>query len=77
MIRKLKGRVSKKIKSSKKKKMNKTLKKMDEIRKKDNLVLRDKLKAKLEWAISERKKAQQNLFRLDGAILTLKDILGE
>jgi len=82
MGRKLKGTTVEKLPTDNKKKMKETLDRMDKIREDDNSNLRDLIKGKLAWAITEKQKGLSQLEklkiqinRLEGIILFCQDIL--
>ena len=74
-----------------KQKIEKTVKRMENIRMEDNIRLRKNIEEKLEWAIEQKKKGleaienwkkniqknTQELFKLEGIILVLSQLLSE
>jgi len=84
MARKLKGKMSEKLKDSQKQKMQETLKNMDKVREEDNSNLRDLIKQKLAWAMTEKEKGiaqmrklEKQIYKLEGIILFIQDILSD
>lgn len=84
MSRKLKGKVLVKLSKKKKDKMKKTLNRMNKTRESDSKLLRDVIKTKLAWLISNKQEGVKKLKdlkvkidKLDGAILALQDVLKE
>lgn len=89
MARKLKGKLSNKLKSEQKEKMENTLKRMDAVREQDNVTLRNILVSKLAHYKEELKKAQSYIedfenkienmkntkIKLEGAIIAINEIL--
>lgn len=88
---KLKGTNSKKLKDEDRKKKEKTLKRMEKARVEDNDNLRDKLDNKLVILEAEHEKAkgiienykkniielEKLVLKLDGAIVSLKEVVAE
>ena len=85
------GKNYERSKGKRRAKIDKTVKKMNKTRQKDDIRLRKNIKEKLEWAISEKKKAEETIanwnkniqinsreiLKLTGIILVLSQLLEE